>query len=87
MKAKETDIRLLIVPQSNEAEARAVDDIAVIGLGSLTDAVDFFRNGCLPDTPAAPARRTKMPMALPATLTRFASSDTFMVTSVLPIVR
>ena len=60
MKAKETDIRLLIVPQSNEAEARAVDDIAVIGLGSLTDAVDFFRNGCLPDTPAAPARKQKL---------------------------
>ena len=52
MKAKEEGASILAVPYANEAEAMAVNDLTVIGFCSISEAVSFFRDGCLPEHPA-----------------------------------
>ena len=52
MMAKETDVRLLVVPAANESEARAVSGLNVLGLKSVGEAAAFFTDGvCRTETP------------------------------------
>ena len=60
MKAKEEQASLLVVPAANEAEAKAVRDLTVIGLASVAEAVDFFRDGVLPDRACVPSPDAKL---------------------------
>ena len=41
-------------PAANEAEARAVEGLSVIGFRTIEEAVSFFRDGELPGHPSAP---------------------------------
>ncbi len=52
--ARKSGASLLIVPYANEAEAKAVDGLDVLGLGSVREAVSFFRDGVLPGREGAP---------------------------------
>ena len=54
MMAKETDVRLLVVPAANESEARAVSGLNVLGLKSVGEAAAFFTDGVLPDRDPVP---------------------------------
>ena len=51
IKAKEEHLRCLLVPAENFNEASAVDGIAVIPLRNLLEAVEFLKNGVLPNIP------------------------------------
>ena len=51
MKAKEVGVSLLIVPSANEAEARAVSHLPILALSAISEAVDYFRDGVLPQRP------------------------------------
>ena len=48
MKAREIGVSTMLVPRANLAEARLVDGLAVIGCGSLSEVIDFLRDGVLP---------------------------------------
>ncbi|MDH3733615.1 MAG: YifB family Mg chelatase-like AAA ATPase [Gemmatimonadota bacterium] len=57
-----TDAERLIVPAENEVEARSAPDLDVIGAATLTEVLDFLRNGARP--PQRPRRRA--PASRPA---------------------
>lgn len=52
--ARQSAASLLVVPAANEAEARAVEGLNVLGLTSINEAIDFFRNGVRPKRGPAP---------------------------------
>ena len=44
--SKDKRLRGIVVPQENAAEAAVLEDIEVIAIASLSQAVGFFRRGC-----------------------------------------
>ncbi|MEE3419592.1 MAG: YifB family Mg chelatase-like AAA ATPase [Lachnospiraceae bacterium] len=50
MKAKETGVRLLLVPRDNLAEARSVEGLRVMGFSTLREAIDFLADDVIPSS-------------------------------------
>jgi magnesium chelatase family protein len=57
-------LRGVVVPASNAAEAALVDDLEVVGAGSLGEVVRFLRGTWQPTVPEATARRVDAPHAV-----------------------